>query len=140
MRTLRCSRGVLGVILSLLFSLGGLAMASAPASAGTKWKVAASATAKGLDKIAGTNTEILKPVKIEVTVTAASFVQWTIYCHKGGKLIMLPSGSKTLTAAGSVQLKFPKSASDCEPSASAENSGTGSIKLSIEFSGGSVQK
>jgi hypothetical protein len=122
--------------LALTLSYG--AMLSGPASAGTKWKVAASGHSTGQYSLANANTEIQNPVKIEVTVTKASLLQRTIECTKGSKVIALPSGKKTLTGAGSVPLKITKSASNCQLAANAENDGTGTLKLSIKYSGGSV--
>jgi hypothetical protein len=137
MRTSRGSRGVLAVLFSLLLT-GVVLATSAPAGAGTKWKVAASGKTTAKIPLANANTEIQNPVKIEVTVTKGALVQWTVDCTKGGKEIMLPSGKATLKGAGSVQVKITKSASDCAIAANADDFGTGIIKLSIEFSGGSV--
>jgi hypothetical protein len=129
---------VVAVAGALALTLSYGAVLSAPASAGTKWKVAASGHSSGQYSLANANTEIQNPVKIEVTVTQASLVQWTIYCTKGGKVITLPAGKTTLKAAGSVQLKITKSASNCQLAANAENDGTGTLNLSIKYSGGSV--
>lgn len=137
---MRTCRGTLRIatVLSLALSAGGLALASAPASAGTKWKVAASGTSSGQNTLANANTEIQNPVKIEVTVSKAALVQWTVGCTKNGKYIMLPSGKATFTKAGYAAVKVTKSASNCAIAANAENYGTGTDKLSIKFSGGSV--
>jgi hypothetical protein len=136
MRRSRPSFRVVTLASALALTLSYGALFSAPASAGTKWKLVDSGKASGQNALANANGEVLNPKKIEVTVTAASFVQWTVECTKGGKLITLPSGKTTLKGAGSVQLKITKSAANCQLAASAENYGTGTIKLSIEQSGG----
>jgi hypothetical protein len=118
--------------LALTLSYG--ALFNAPASAGTKWKVVASGSTTGLYALANTNAEVVSPVKIELKVTGASLVQWSMDCIKGSKVI--PSkGKKSLKAAGTVQLKVTKSANNCQLAANAQNDGTGKITLSIESAG-----
>ena len=138
MRSSRHRSGVLATVLSLVVALGGVAMSGTSAGAGTTWKVAASAKSTGQYSLANANTEILNPVKVEVTVTQAALVQWSVDCTKGGKLVKFPSGKEMLKAAGSVHVKIAKSASVCAVAANAQNDGTGTDKLSIEYSGGSV--
>lgn len=135
MRASRLSSTILATTISLALGIGAIA---APASAGTKWKVAVSGKSTGQYSVANANTEILNPVKVEVTVTQGALVQWSVDCTKGGKLVKFPSGKEMLKAAGSVQVKIAKSASVCAVAANAQNDGTGADTLSIKFSGGSV--
>jgi hypothetical protein len=134
----RRSAQSLAAALSLVLGLGVVTLAEFPASASTKWKVAASGKSTGHYSLANANAEILNPVKIEVTVTQAALVQWSVDCTKGTTFIKYPSGKEMVTKAGSVPVKIAKSANSCAVAANAQNYGTGTDELSIEFSGGSV--
>jgi hypothetical protein len=118
------------VLLSFTSWWGALALAS-PASAGTKWTLVAKGNATGPRSLANASSELTDPVKIEVTVTKPALVQWALECTKGSKLHKT-SGKETLLAAGTVNVKVPKSASNCDVAANAQNEGSGKIVLSIK--------
>ncbi|MGB7103608.1 MAG: hypothetical protein WBD82_03335 [Acidimicrobiales bacterium] len=122
---------VMALASAAVLTLGCGALLSAPASAGIKWTLLSSGKATGQYALANTNGEVVKPVKIELKVTGASLVQWSMDCFKGSKLIMT-KGKSTLKAAGTVQLKITKSANNCQLAANAQNYGAGKITLSIE--------
>ena len=126
----RKTSGYLVVLLSLLLSMGGIAIAG-PASAGTKWTLVGKGSASGANSLANANGEIMNPVKLEVTVTKPALVQWSLECTKGSKLHKT-SGKETLTAAGAVQVKVTKSDANCAIAANALNEGSGKITLSIK--------
>jgi hypothetical protein len=113
--------------LSLTLSCG--ALFGNPASAATRWSVVASG--HGSDALAVTYGEVVKPVNVELKVSDASVVQWSVICFKGSK-ILATQGKTSLKAAGTVQLKVTKSANNCQLGANALRSGTGKITLSIE--------
>ena len=133
MPTSRRTSGYQVVVLSLLLSIGGLAIA-APAGAGTKWTVVSSGKATGSNSLANTNTEVMNPVKIEVTVTGPALVQWSMDCVKGSKVIMT-KGKTTLKGAGAIKLKVAKSSNNCQLAANALNGGPGQLTLSIKSAG-----
>jgi hypothetical protein len=107
------------------------ALLSSPASATTNWSVVASVHNTGQDALAITNGEAVKPSKIELKVTAASLVQWSMICYKGSELI-LTEGKTTFKAAGTVQLKITKAANNCQVATNAQNHGSGKIAVFIE--------
>jgi hypothetical protein len=137
MRSSRLSVRFPATVISLALTLGVVAFVAAPASAGAKWKVAASSKSTGQYSLADVNTEVLNPMKFEVTVTSPALVQWAMDCVKGSKIIMT-KGKDALKAAGAVPVKVATSSSKCQLSANAQNYGTGTDTLSIKFSGGSV--
>jgi hypothetical protein len=64
-----------------------------------------SGKATGSNSLANTNTEVMNPVKLELTVPA--LVQWSMDCVKGSKVIMT-KGKTTLKGAGAVKLKVAR--------------------------------
>jgi hypothetical protein len=113
--------------LALTLSYG--ALLSSPAGAATKWSVVASG--HGSDALAITNAEVFKPVSVELKVSSASLVQWSVICFKGSKIIAT-EGKKSLNAPGLVRVTVTKSANNCQLGANALRSGTGMITLYIE--------
>src|SRR5580658_6553582 len=87
---------------ALALTLSYAVLLSSPAGASTNWSVVASG--HGSDALAITNAEVVKPVKVELKVSSASLVQWSVICFKGSNIIAT-QGMTSLKAAGAVHLR-----------------------------------
>ena len=138
MRTFRLSMA-LAAALSMALSAGGLFLASAPAGAGTQWKVADSGESTGQYSLAIASAWITSPSEFEVTATKASLVQWSVFWMKGSKTTET-WGKRTFAGAGTVPVMVLKSSANCQLAANAVSYGTGTFRLSVSYSGGALLK